>query len=455
MEQHQIERALTSNLKFTPEQGTIQLLGNRLLMLNHSAFGSMRKLLIQHAGPTIAQMIFAKFGYESAINDFKSVGNLFCDLSSQQKLQAGPIMHGWSGLVKVIPEYLYSNLDTKQFIFRGKWINSYEAASHLELFGLSDHPVCYSLTGYGSAWCSQFFGADLLEIETKCIACGDPYCEWEVRPWDEWGEAAKPWKDSLTAIDRSLAAAIFSPAADISDIKSNLNKFISYQLAQSSTKLRALCHDINAPLELAISNLMESLSSANKKTPAEQAAWSIRQAKKVVERFQTAHSAQNDFLSVCRKPTRVADIVDDSLRLVKSKLESKQIDVSKVICQSVITFTDPEIARDHVLVNILTNAIKFSPTASLIKIDAEQVAPGQVCIRISDQGMGIPVSLVRKIVRGTKIRPEPGTHHELGSGFGLSLAYFFVEKLSGNIALKSVSHLDDPQRCGTTVEVFL
>lgn len=455
MQLRQIEQELTSNLKFKPELGTIQLLDHRLLMFNHSAFGSLRKFLIEQTGLKTAQMIFAKFGYESAIHDFKSADKLFRELSGNQKLEIGPIMHGWSGLVKVIPEYLYSNLDTKKFVFRGRWLNSYEALSHLELFGRSSHPVCYSLTGYGSAWCSQFFGVDLLEIETKCIACGDPYCEWEVRPWDEWDEVATTWKESLTSIDRSIMPEIFTPLTGNGEIQSNLEKFISQQLAHSTTKLRALCHDINAPLELAISNLTESISCKNSKTPAERAALSVKYAKRVVERFQKSQTIRSDFLSISRKITRVVDLVEESLQIVNDKLAAKQIRVTKMICPSIISFTDPDIAKDHVLLNILTNATKFSPLGSTITINATQTAPGQVCISISDQGIGIPATLAKKIVRGNAVSPEPGTSHEVGSGVGLSLAYFFVEKLSGNIELKSISHLDDPERCGTTVQVFL
>ena len=39
----------------------------------------------------------------------------------------------------------------------GRWRHSYEAEQHLRLFGRSDEPVCWTLTGYASGFASRIF----------------------------------------------------------------------------------------------------------------------------------------------------------------------------------------------------------------------------------------------------------------------------------------------------------
>ncbi len=448
-----IEDILDNHLRFSPKNGLIELSNSRMLMFNHAAFSLLRKATIEQVGQSVAQMIFARFGYESAINDYRAIDQIFPGLTGQEKLDVGPIMHGWCGLVKVVPEVFQSDRTKGMFVFRGRWLNSYEAQSHKELFGLSKHPVCYSLTGYGSAWCSQFFGMDLLEIETKCIACGDPYCEWEIRPWHDWGPEADAWKQSLTTTDRSIIADLKRHKNEISKLKRDVDKVVQQQLGEHQIKIRALCHDLNTPLQLAIANLQKS-TTANDEKATKQLAWSLRQAKKMVERFHQAEHEGRANNNMRRRPFSVYDIIHSSVSMVQEQLASKQISIDFDLCANAFSFTDPDIARDHVIVNILTNAIKFSHIGSCISISAKSINPGQSLIKITDYGVGIPKQILARIRRQKKLSPRSGTGGERGAGHGLSVAKFFVEKLGGRLSIQSVSSSMDPKNSGTITKII-
>lgn len=449
-----IEDILDNHLRFSPKNGLIELSNSRMLMFNHAAVSLMRKATIEQVGLSVAQMIFARFGYESAINDYKAIDQIFPGLTGQQKLDIGPIMHGWCGLVKVVPEVFRSDRDKGIFVFRGRWLNSYEALSHKELFGLSKHPVCYSLTGYGTAWCSQFFGMDLLEIERKCIACGDPYCEWEIRPWNEWGAEADSWKQSLTTTDRSIIADLYRHKNEISKLKHHVDSVVQQQLNEHKIKIRALCHDLNTPLQLAIANLQRS-SSANDEEATKQLGWSLLQAKKMVDRFHQAEHESRTTNNIRRRPFKVFDIIHSSVSMVQEQLASKKISINLDLCPNSFSYTDPDIVRDHIIVNILTNSIKFSHRGSSISISAVTINPGQSLIKITDHGIGIPKTILERIQRQESLSARNGTGGEHGQGHGLSVARFFTEKLGGTLSIRSVCSSTEPKNSGTVSQIIL
>jgi len=80
------------------------------------------------------------------------------------------------------------------------------------------------------------------------------------------------------------------------------------------------------------------------------------------------------------------------------------------------------------LMNIITNAIKYSPDGKRIKIRAERSRDGQyVEVSVEDQGPGIPEKYQKKIF-DRFFRVENDTHTVKGTGLGLHLVKVTIEK---------------------------
>ena len=78
--------------------------------------------------------------------------------------------------------------------------------------------------------------------------------------------------------------------------------------------------------------------------------------------------------------------------------------------------------------NILTNAIKYSPDGKRIKVRAERSRDGEyVEISVEDQGPGIPEKYQKKIF-DRFFRVENDAHTVKGTGLGLHLVKVTVEK---------------------------
>jgi len=106
-------------------------------------------------------------------------------------LASGPVIHTWEGVVQASPLDIRFDRSTREFYFTGVWSNSYEAEQHLSFNEPFTEPVCWSLMGYASGWCTAFFGSPLVAIEPVCVGKGDDHCEWLIQPPAAWGNQAE------------------------------------------------------------------------------------------------------------------------------------------------------------------------------------------------------------------------------------------------------------------------
>ena len=97
----------------------------------------------------------------------------------------------------------------------------------------------------------------------------------------------------------------------------------------------------------------------------------------------------------------------------------------------------PSIASDRgqlqqVFLNILTNAYYAVKEGGQISISANQTDDQHVEITIADTGVGISDENLEHI-----FEPFYTTKGKYGTGLGLSITYGIVQKLGGNISIKS------------------
>ena len=114
-----------------------------------------------------------------------------------------------------------------------------------------------------------------------------------------------------------------------------------------------------------------------------------------------------------------------------------------------IASIDPD--RLHqALINLISNAIKFSPAEEIVSVKLEQLAEGGTRISVADRGRGIPQSFRDRIFDKFEQADTSSTRHEGGTGLGLSIAKAVVERLNGKIGFHdrqgggTVFHIDLP-----------
>ncbi|HEY1119381.1 MAG TPA: PAS domain S-box protein [Acidimicrobiales bacterium] len=127
-----------------------------------------------------------------------------------------------------------------------------------------------------------------------------------------------------------------------------------------------------------------------------------------------------------------AELVDDALRHVAVSLERHEVDVD--VEPGLLVLVD-EAAIARVLVNLLTNAAKFSPAGSTITVRV-RAAGDRIELSVTDRGEGIPAGEHDRIF-DRFYRVERGAARRPGTGVGLAIVKEFTEAQGGDVHLRS------------------
>ncbi len=124
------------------------------------------------------------------------------------------------------------------------------------------------------------------------------------------------------------------------------------------------------------------------------------------------------------------DAVGDALRHLRRTLGVQRVLV-ELDTSVPLLYTDP-VLLDHVLVNLIDNARKFSPPGAPIVLCATAAASGAVAIAVEDQGPGIPEPERERIFEMFS-RLEGSDSKITGTGLGLAICRGFVGALGGTL----------------------
>ena len=175
--------------------------------------------------------------------------------------------------------------------------------------------------------------------------------------------------------------------------------------------------------------------------------------KKISTSSQHLLSLINDVLDMSRiesgkvkieeKAVHLPDLVHDVRSIIQPNVSAKRLSlfIDTIDVENEDIITDP-LRLNQILLNILSNAIKFTPTGGMIsiRIAEKNGAPaGRACyeFRIKDNGIGINKEFQKHIFEEFT-REESSTVSGIqGTGLGLSITKNIVDLMGGTIALES------------------
>ena len=131
--------------------------------------------------------------------------------------------------------------------------------------------------------------------------------------------------------------------------------------------------------------------------------------------------------------TDVRDVLAAAIDRVERRLE-KRIIVRDFPPELSMVKADPSLL-EQALVNILENAVAYSPDGSTIETAAYEDR-GNVVLSIEDEGRGIPTAELERVFERFR-RMEESTDRGKGAGLGLAISKGFVEAMGGRIAAAS------------------
>jgi signal transduction histidine kinase len=134
------------------------------------------------------------------------------------------------------------------------------------------------------------------------------------------------------------------------------------------------------------------------------------------------------------QPADPDKVIEQAIQAVQFPAQQKNIHFHTSVQKNI-----PQIHADiektsWVLINFLTNAIKYSPEDSVIEVSVAR-KNNAVEFAVKDHGKGIDEKYLPKIFE--RYFKVPGTHDRSGTGLGLTISKEFIEAQGGKIWAES------------------
>lgn len=133
--------------------------------------------------------------------------------------------------------------------------------------------------------------------------------------------------------------------------------------------------------------------------------------------------------------TNLHDLVQENTSYLLSNAKEKNIQIINFVHPETIVQAD-ENALALVIRNLISNAIKFTPTDGKVEISNYQENNEEI-LKFKDNGRGMNQKTLSTIFNTDEINSSYGTNNEKGSGLGLMLCKEFIERHNGKIWAKS------------------
>jgi two-component system phosphate regulon sensor histidine kinase PhoR len=154
----------------------------------------------------------------------------------------------------------------------------------------------------------------------------------------------------------------------------------------------------------------------------------------------------NDLLDIARiesgrivmkkEPLDLKSVIEKVSDLLSMQLKEKQIELSVGVPEDANAISADPNQIERVFINLISNAIKFTPQKGKITINACK-AQNMVQVDITDTGCGIPQEAQEKIFEEFYRVDNPINQEAKGTGLGLTLVKNIVEAHNGKIWVKS------------------
>ena len=238
---------------------------------------------------------------------------------------------------------------------------------------------------------------------------------------------AKLYQDAQLAREEAVAAVARAAIAD----------------RAKTDFLATMSHELRTPLN-AIAGYAELLELGMRGPISEQQREAIARIRKsqqhllgIVNDILTFAKTETGRIPIHLQPTQVADAVQAVLFLVEPLLLQHGIDYSFDDCPPEAAVMADRDRLQQILVNLLTNAAKFSGQGGRVRVRCE-ARDHLLAIRIEDRGPGIKADMLEAIFEPFVQLSTGLTRKAEGSGLGLAISRELARLMGGDVTVESV-----------------
>ena len=159
----------------------------------------------------------------------------------------------------------------------------------------------------------------------------------------------------------------------------------------------------------------------------------------LVERLLTLARTDAEGVTLHRQRVDLSILLADLVEQTRSLAEAKGLTLTAQIAPNLIANVDPDAVTQAAL-NLLDNAIKYTPSGGRVRIGAHRTKPhsNKIQIAVSDSGPGIPAEHLPYIFERFYRVDRARSRGLGGAGLGLSIARELIRAHGGDITVHSV-----------------
>ena len=256
-----------------------------------------------------------------------------------------------------------------------------------------------------------------------------------VSPMMKLGDAMR----KVAGGDFTVRLDCTSKIRDVREVYGSFNTMVK-ELGNTETLqtdfVSNVSHEFKTPInaiEGYASLLQDSqLTDEQKNAYIDKIIFNTRRLSDLVGNILMLSKVNNQTISLKASTFRLDEQVRQSILALESKWEKKEIEFD--IDLDEIEYTGYENLLSHVWLNLIDNAVKFSPQNGQIRIRLKQL-DGSVTFSIWDNGLPIPEADIDRIFN--KFYQGDNSHASEGNGLGLALVRKIVAAAHGTINVTS------------------
>jgi two-component system, OmpR family, sensor histidine kinase KdpD len=256
-----------------------------------------------------------------------------------------------------------------------------------------------------------------------------------VRPADPHVQLTPEQRRLLAAFASQAALAI--ERAQLADAAGKAQILEATEHLQTAL-LNSISHDLRTPLA-SITGVLSSLRDEEARLDEETSAGLIDDAYQEAERLNhlvgnllNMTRLEGGALRVSKTPGEIQDLVGTALAQMGPRLRGRPV---KLDIPDSLPLAPMDLSlMTQVLVNILDNAVKYSPPGSPVEISA-YTNDREAVVEVADRGVGIPPGDLTRVFDKFYRVQRPGS--AAGTGLGLSISKGIVEAHGGRIEARN------------------
>lgn len=204
--------------------------------------------------------------------------------------------------------------------------------------------------------------------------------------------------------------------------------------------ISTIAHDLKGPLQVIMSSAQhvshrgEELSPERIINYQKRILKSVKKTDNLLRELLAWAITSNESLGYNPKCSNIKDTIENAIEFANELAETKNIKIN-IYIQDCILDHDQNMVETCVR-NIISNAIKFSPSGKNINI-CGTIDNGYE-IEVTDEGEGVPDIVLSAIKKGHNSMSINGTHGEKGSGIGLKLVQSFLQKHDADLVIENL-----------------